>query len=270
MTSPPAAVLGAFGAAGRAVPLPGGQGRTWAAGNVVLKPAGLPAEVVWIAEVLASLPPSRRFRVPQPVPASGGAWIVDGWEAWSLLPGEPDHRRWHEVLDVGTAFHQALAGLPRPAFLDDRQDPWTFGEQLAWGERSLDGSEAMSELLEPLALARRPIALQAQPVHGDLLGNVLFADELPPAVIDWPVYYRPPGWASAVVVVDALTWYGAPASLLDRYAVPGEGAEEWDQLLLRAAAYRIATNEGFRRQGDTVRESADSYRRVVELILARC
>ncbi|WP_327326924.1 hypothetical protein OG735_33755 [Streptomyces sp. NBC_01210] len=45
---------------------------------------------------------------------------------------------------------------------------------------------------------------------------VLFEPGLPPAIIDWPPYWRPAGWASAVVAVDALCWYEAEAALLDR------------------------------------------------------
>ena len=52
-------------------------------------------------------------------------------------------------------------------------------------------------------------------MHGDLTGNVLFARGLPPAVIDFSPYWRPVGFASAVVVGDALLWEGADESLLD-------------------------------------------------------
>src|SRR3977135_1466952 len=115
---PPAAVLAAFGAAGEPRPLPGGEGRTWVVGDVVLKPCGLPAEAAWIAEVLSTLPPSPSFGVARPMQAADGQCIVSGWEAWRRLPGATDPYRWDEILEVGNAFHQALAGLPRPVFLD--------------------------------------------------------------------------------------------------------------------------------------------------------
>jgi uncharacterized protein (TIGR02569 family) len=264
VTRPPAHVLTAFGAnPGGATLLPGGEGRTWSSGDLVIKPAALAAETVWIAEVLSNLPADPRFRVGRPVRARNGDWLVDGWEAWHRLDGATDPSRWDEVLAAGQAFHEALAGIPRPLFLADRDNPWTYGERLAWAELPITGTEVMAELLAPLAAARRPIDLPSQPVHGDLLGNVMFAEGLPPAIIDWPLYFRPPLWASAVVVVDALTWHQGPADLLERDS-PG-----WDQLLVRALMFRIGTNEGFRRGGGEVREEADSYRSTVELVLSR-
>jgi uncharacterized protein (TIGR02569 family) len=258
-------VLAAFGARGEPVLLPGGQGGTWRAGDVVLKPSGLPAEAAWVAEVLSALPDTPEFRVARPVRARDGSWLAWGWEAWRLAAGEPDARRGDEVLRAGKAFHAALAGLPRPVFLDVRDNPWSYGERVAWDEVPLTGREAMIELLEPLAQARRPVDLRAQPVHGDLLGNVLFSDGLPPAVIDWPVYFRPPSWALAVAVVDALTWHDASETLVTRWA----DQAEWDQMLLRALMYRIATNEGCRREGGQVRERPEHYRSVVDVVLAR-
>ncbi len=257
--------MAAFGAREDAVRLPGGQGRTWRSGDIVLKPGGLAAETVWVAEVLSAVTETAGFRVARPVRAADGGWVVSGWQAWQLTPGTPDARRWDEILAAGEAFHEAIAGLARPPFLDERDDPWTFGDRIAWEELALQGGETMAELLEPLALSRRPVDLPAQPVHGDLLGNVMFADGLPPAVIDWPVYFRPADWALAVAVVDALTWHGATVALVARWA----DRVEWDQLLVRALMYRIATNEGCRRAGLPVRERAETYLPVVDLILDR-
>ncbi|MEU7822874.1 TIGR02569 family protein [Catellatospora sp. NPDC049133] len=262
---PDSEILAAFGGRGPALRMPGGQGRTWRAGDVVVKPGGLEAETTWVAEVLSSLPESRRFRVAQPVRAADGGWTVLGWQAWRLTPGSPDPRRWDDVLSAGDAFHEALAGLARPSFLDDRDDPWSFGDRVAWQELPLRGGEVMTEVLEPLARARRPVHSPSQVVHGDLLGNVMFADGLAPAVIDWPVYHRPASWALAVAVVDAMTWHDASEALPDRWA----DRAEWDQMLVRALMYRIATNEGRRRVGLPVTERVEQYRSVVDLVLAR-
>jgi prepilin-type processing-associated H-X9-DG protein len=54
-----------------------------------------------------------------------------------------------------------------------------------------------------------------QLIHGDFGGNVLFADGLPPAVIDFSPYWRPPELALGVVVADAIVWEGADLSLID-------------------------------------------------------
>lgn len=255
-------MLSAFGAPATARLLSGGQGRTWQAGNVILKPSGLAAEAIWVAGVLSQLPRSDRFRVAEPVPTVDGGWLAHGWEAWRPLRGATDTRRCDDAIRAGQAFHEALASLPRPGFLDDRDGPWTYGDRVAWGELPLTGDEVMADVLMPLARARRPVDLPSQVVHGDILGNVLFAPDLPPAIIDWPVYFRPPAWALAVAVVDAITWYAGSAALLDRWS----HLPEWRQMLVRALIYRIATSEGRRRAGMPVTESSEDYRAVVELL----
>jgi uncharacterized protein (TIGR02569 family) len=167
------------------------------------------------------------------------------------------------VLDIADAFHQAIAGRPRPAFLDTRDDPWAYGDRVAWEELPVNPHGVMADLLQRLARARHPVDLPAQPVHGDLLGNVLFADDQPPAVIDWPVYFRPALWAAAIAVVDALTWYDAPEELVYQRS----DRNGWGQMLIRALIYRIATNEGCRRHGRRVRERSGDYQPIVDLVL---
>jgi uncharacterized protein (TIGR02569 family) len=229
----------AFGAVGEPVRLTGGKGGTWRAGDLVLKPVEYLPETLWRAEVLDRLPEDPGFRVARPVRTSDGEWVSDGWEASRFLPGEPDVTRPDDVLRAGIAFHAALRDLPRPAFLDQRDDPWSEGDRVAWEESPMEASPAAVDLLEPLLGARRPVSLPAQAVHGDLPGNVLFADGLPPAVIDWPLYWRPPSWASAVAVVDALCWYGAGPDLAARWS----HLAEWPQMLIRALIYRIVTHD---------------------------
>jgi uncharacterized protein (TIGR02569 family) len=241
-----------------AVLLPGGQGGTWRAGDIVLKRHGMRAEAEWVADVLAALPESPGFRVARPVRATSGSWTVDGWQAFAWTPGETDPRRCEDVLRAGAAFHDAIRDLPRPSFLDGRDDPWTFGDRVAWEELPLDDVEVMADLLARLAVERRPVAQPSQVVHGDLLGNVLFGSGAP-VIIDWVVYHRPASWAAAVAICDALTWHDAPPALIGR-------ADR--QLLIRAFIYRIATNDGFRRAGMPVTETEAPYRRVVDLLLA--
>jgi uncharacterized protein (TIGR02569 family) len=233
-------VLTTFGITHDPVLLPGGHGRrTWRAGHLVLKPVGFLAETLWRAEVLAGLPDSAKFRVARPVQTRDGAWVADGWEASRLVEGEVDTSRQDDVLGAGTAFHAAVVGLLRPAFLDQRDDPWSFGDRIAWDELPMQASPAAMELLEPLIQARHPVGVPSQIVHGDLAGNVLFASGLPPAIIDWPPYWRPASWASAVAVADALCWYQATPDLAARWShLPA-----WGQMLIRALIYRIATHD---------------------------
>jgi uncharacterized protein (TIGR02569 family) len=176
------------------------------------------------------------------------------------VAGEPDPRRVDEVVRAGAVFHRAVAAVPHPPHLARRQDPWAYADRLAWDEHAPAGATAPSPLLEPLFAARRPVDLPAQIVHGDLAGNVLFADGLPPAVIDWSPYWRPPAWAAAVAVIDALCWHATSASVIDRWAhLPA-----WGQMLIRALIYRIGTWDA---AGWTAPPES-AYRPVVEMSIA--
>ena len=234
---PPPRVRAAFGAQGDPVRLAGGKGGTWRVGDVVLKPSEGDEEVRWRSAVLAALPPSPHFRIARPVRAADGDWLAGGWEAARAVAGQPDPRRVDDVIRTGAAFHEAVAAVPRPALLDTRDNPWEWGNKLAFGDALPAARRRSSALLETLLAQRQPIAMPGQIVHGDLLGNVLFADGLPPAVIDWAVYWRPPAWASAVAAVDAMVWHGAGSGVIERWA----HLPEWGQFLVRAAIYRLGT-----------------------------
>ena len=235
--APPLEVRTAFGADGDPVRLAGGKGGTWRVGDLVFKPSEGDDEVRWRSEVLTALPESPHFRIARPVRAAGGDWLAGGWEVARFVAGCTDHQRVDDVIRTAAAFHEAVAAVPRPALLDSRDNAWEWGNKLAFGEDLPPGRRRPSALLDRLLAHRRPIALPEQAVHGDLLGNLLFADALPPAVIDWPVYWRPPAWASAVAVVDAMVWHGAGSEVIERWA----HLPEWGQLLVRAAIYRLGT-----------------------------
>jgi len=261
---PPDTVLAAFGITDEPVLMPGGKGGTWSAGRLVVKPVEFLPETLWRAEVLDALPGSAEFRVARPVRTRDGAWVADGWEAGHLVEGEPDASRPDDVLRAGIAFHRAIADLPRPSLLDMRDEPWSHADRVAWDELPVQGSPAAMDLLRPLIDARRPVDLIAQAVHGDLLGNVLFAGGLPPAVIDWPAYWRPVSWASAVTVVDALCWHNAAPELLTRWS----HLSEWGQMLVRALIYRIVTHDKAFGPAGWTSDQISAYRPVIELAAA--
>ncbi len=221
---PPAHVLAAFGV-DEPSPLRGGRGRSWRAGELVLKPLDWPPEeLAYQAEVLAATRPDG-FRIAAPLPQ-----IVDGWTAAPYLEGTHAPGRWLEIIEAGRRLHAALAPHPRPdALLDARDDPWATGDRVAWGERGYDG---MDDLLAEL----RPVDEPSQLVHGDLTGNVLFHPALPPAIIDFAPYWRPTGYAEAIVVCDALCWEDAPANLAEAVS---------SHHLLRAAIFRGVTSLEF-------------------------
>lgn len=232
---PSAAVLRAFGVADEPVErLPGGQGQTWRAGDVVLRPHGDAAEARWRSDTLSRLVHTAAFRTPRPVATTDGGWLVGGYEAWERLPGATDPTRVRDVIAAGSAFHRAVAELPRPAFLDRIDGPWATADRMTWDETPL----LSDPTLDRLAGVLRPVAASSQVIHGDLLGNVLFAPGAPPAVFDWAPYWRPAGLGAAIAAVDAVCWHGVPVGQLGRL---GAGVPEWAQLLVRALTSRIAT-----------------------------
>ncbi len=218
------------------MPLRGGQGTSWRAGQAVLKPADLTvAELEWLAEVGSRIRGSG-FRFAAQRRAATGAVSVDGWCATDFVTGQHASGRWAEAISAGERFHAALAGIPRPAHLDHRQSPWAIGDRVAWGETPM-AEFAHVRHVPRLAAAVRPVTAPSQLIHGDLGGNVLYDDALPPAIIDFSPYWRPVPFAAAVVVADALVWEGADASLLSAVRHIGN----FGQYLLRALIYRAVT-----------------------------
>jgi uncharacterized protein (TIGR02569 family) len=253
--APPPHVLAAFGVSAEPEPLAGGTGTTWRCGDLVLKPLDISVEELeWQGELLDGLC-GAGFRVSRFRGSS------DGWCAWEHLAGAHRARAWPEVIAVGEHFHAAMAHVPRPAFLDRRTSHWAVGDRVAWGERSARDF-AQVKHLSRLVGALRPIDTSAgQLVHGDLTGNVLFAEGLPPAVIDFSPFWRPIGFAAAVVVGDALLWEGADESLLAAV----EHVEDFPQLLLRALIFRAVVDALFRTGKPQRADGDDCFLTPVEL-----
>jgi uncharacterized protein (TIGR02569 family) len=199
--------------------------------------------------------------------------------AWQLVPGE--HADWSgfspcwpRLIAASRAFHAALAGRPAPSWLGHDGSPWTVADQVAWGDRDpgrilgsvLQRGQVLRGQVRAVLAALRPVRLEAQLIHGDLGGNVLFAEGEPPAVIDFSPYWRPAGLALAVAAVDALLWSGAAPAILDELA----GQPELDQLLARALVYRLVTEMIFRRDdGSGLEAVARASQPVTDLVLAR-
>jgi uncharacterized protein (TIGR02569 family) len=234
---PPTRVLRAFGAHGPAAPLPGGRGLAWRAGSIVIKPADATEEALaWQATVLEGAPIDG-VRVALPLRSTDGSYVVDGWMASSFVAGRHARGRWLEVIAAGERLHAALADIGRPDFIDARDDPWSNADRAAWGDIPLTPFLAAPHV-ERLAALLSPVGTASQVIHGDLTGNVLFAEPLPPAIIDFAVYWRPAGYATAIVVADGLAWEGATVGDFgEASSGPGFGP-----LLARALLFRIVTD----------------------------
>lgn len=152
--------------------------------------------------------------------------------------------------------------------MDDRDDPWAFGDRLAWDGTDPEGDHETLAVIERLRRHLAPVSGRAQVIHGDILPNVMVLGDGMPAVIDWPPYFRPAGMATAIAAVDAVTLHAVPLSLLDDWAT----GKDWNQLLIRALLYRLGPTGIFavrnRLQGNLVTH-VQRVRPVVDAVLSR-
>jgi hypothetical protein len=61
------------------------------------------------------------------------------------------------VKETSDAFHQAISELARPPWMDHREDPWAYGDRMAWGEAQPQGDAATLHLVERLRAASTPV-----------------------------------------------------------------------------------------------------------------
>lgn len=232
----------------------------WRVGAGIVKRVRHHREAEWMSELVSESVLPASFRLARPIRARDGRWVVDGWTASEWLEGEANGSAWAEIMAAGTDFHRWLAHLDRPAWLEDMDNPWRQADRIAWGEEAEDLEPAFMPLIEELEGMRRPLDQREQLVHGDLCGNVLFAQGLPPAVIDLTLYWRPVGYADAVVAVDAYEWRGAGPECLQAVARRPDGV----QLLIRGALFRITRSAMDPWSNPSQR--VDIHRRTVEKI----
>ena len=260
----PAAVIDAFGLRGAAVPLPGGEGRCVRVGAAVLKPVEDSPETTWVSELLSSVE-ERGFRLARPMRARDGRWVVAGWSASRFVEGEAGPSgRWAELVSAARALHAALRSAPEPAFLAGRTHRWAVADRVAWGEARVEPHPEVAPLLYRLEAALRPVTSPCQLVHGDLSGNVLFADAQLPAIIDFSPYWRPASYADAIVAVDGLLWFDAGRDVLEL----AWSSQDFPQMLLRALIFRlVAFNEAARGAADEVLDELTRFRTVVSCVV---
>lgn len=258
MAPPPPHVLDLFAVPDLLTSLPGGQGGSVLAGDLVLSPGRDAVVQGWLSPVLArfayelDMSPSRRgFRVAMPVPARDGEWVVDGWAASRYESGTTACHDLDVILAAGRLLHARFASLvpTRPDVLDTRTDRWARAERQAFGDVPMDADlldiplveRVVDELAEAgLTLADRegPADLgRDQLVHADLAGNVLLDAAGAAVVIDVAPSWRPQRWAEAVCVLDAVMWHGAPPAALEDWRLGVDRVA-----MLRALLFRLLSD----------------------------
>lgn len=238
----PSHVLSLFGASGQAIPLSGGQGKAFRCGNIVVKPCDDPAEWNGLAPLLSRLCPVD-YRVSKPIQSEDDRWVVDGWIASWFVDGTSGYAgRESESFAACRRFHQdlfdAYNSTTCPSWLGFMPTIYRKAEQLAWGELPLaqEFGDVICKFLNPIAEALSPVDLPNQITHGDPGGdNVLFADNLPPAIIDISPCWRPAGYAVAMMLADGIAWEGSKLSSLALV----QDEPHISQLLLRAVMFRL-------------------------------
>jgi len=242
MSAPDPAVLSAFRCAADPEPLAGGRGLSWRSGDVVLKPAEENPRITdWICDLLETLRPVG-YRISAPLRTVDGEWHFDDWTASAYEPGTPadETGAWADVLRAGAAFGRDLLSAPEPWFTQMRTDPWAVADRVAWEEESVDLPPQYAVLVGRLrALAGDRPDAQPQVVHGDLTGNILLHPGLDPLILDFSPYWRPAPYPLAVVMTDAMSWYGAdPLDFRQHADVLGD---EPVRYLARSLTFRVVT-----------------------------
>ncbi|MBT0769432.1 hypothetical protein KIH74_10910 [Kineosporia sp. J2-2] len=232
-------------------PLPGGQGHSVLAGDLVLSPGRDPGTQEWLSPLLArfavrlDVDPARHrrdLRVAVPVPARDGSWVVDGWAASRYEPGTVTCRDLDVAIAAGHVLHARLASLvrERPAGLARRNDRWARAERVAFGEEPVPSlrPEVAGLVSHALDAAGDDGLGPDQLVHADLAGNLLLDADGAPVVIDFAPAWRPVLWADAVCVLDSVLRRVAPRKVLVDWASgPARVA------MLRAVVFRLVSDD---------------------------
>ncbi|KAF5975945.1 ribosomal L1 [Fusarium coicis] len=252
--APPSEVLGAFGAEGSLMHVPGGRGLCYRTlRGILLRPSDDDEESEYTASLCKSLIElhTSDYRVPRPVPASESParYVCDGWTAWEYLEGRATPQGNFDILmRACRAFHADIMRLTteRPSFLSMRQNRFTEADLVTWEERKLEDVEKVNSdvmaivhpTLDQLLKLRQPLRQEVknQLIHGDLTGNVLFDTNTnsPPAIIDITLYWRPAEYAEAIIVADELIWLNEDRKLAEMFGTDHTRA----QLLVRALYWR--------------------------------
>ena len=146
-------MLDLFAVPGDLAPVPGGQGRSVRAGDLVLSPDRDPATLDRLNPALARLAADldtrpgrdrRDLRIAMPVPARDGSWVVEGWGATRYEPGTHQLRDLTATRAVGAILHAELARavsswppadrLPTDPTVADR---WSVAERTAFEQLPL-------------------------------------------------------------------------------------------------------------------------------------
>lgn len=107
----------------------------------------------------------------------------------------------------------------------------------------------------------KPLSLPNQIIHGDLCGNILFHETLPPVVIDFSLDYRPREYAEAILIADSIAWENGGEEAYNLFPPNSE------QILLRACLFRLLTKALLKTQDlENFQVRSKGYRNIIQKI----
>jgi hypothetical protein len=144
----------------------------------------------------------KQFRLAKPKKTIDGRWLTEnGWSAWSYVEGRPAGvADTAAVIGAANRFHVAIRHVPKHDALDKNTSPWGLAHRYCLESLPRNIHPDISPLVAALSELVSPIEDAAdQLIHGDLNpGNVLVADGMPPALIDFTPWWGPPEFAVAM------------------------------------------------------------------------
>lgn len=194
-------------------------------------------------------------RVAKPLRSTDGRYNVAGWIASAYSAGSPA-KRVDETALVALRLEEALekaeVALPNAGTAQQREDVFAQAEKMAWAETG--------EAYRALDLSPGELTLG----HADLLASVLYNGAQAPVItsIVPTAALRPRGYTAALVVVDGLIQEAVDEGICSRFG----HIKHFDQLLLRAAAYRRYVNNLHPHSKTNVRSRIE---RVENLLMSR-
>jgi hypothetical protein len=111
MSQPASDVLQAFGISTQPVPIAGGRGLCFKAGDTILRPSDDDQEAEYVGALchsITALQPTN-YRVSEPITSKLG-YVYKGWTAWTFLPGKSEPNL-EAILGACRDFHSDIAKL---------------------------------------------------------------------------------------------------------------------------------------------------------------
>lgn len=213
-------ILDAFGLTDEPIKLEGGQGKSYKVGPVVIKENnGDNKNIDFISEILLDID-NVKYRITKPARALDGRLIVDGYISAYYEEGDHDGSKIEETLRISDLFHEDLARYDWGR-LKTVENQWSIAMDHLFQNRGLpdDLNAGNKEICMKMLAQLKEVHDPMQIIHGDIGGNVLYHDGLPPCIIDFSPNVAPRPMASAIAVVDHIAWGGGKISDLDRLKV---------------------------------------------------